>query len=104
MYIQVFGRHKTALPPGWGEEICLSVMSDTRVDATADQGDGAKLTVVSILCDTTVLVPPGARVQLSGGDILGSHRVDVEASVDGPLIKIQAIPVLGSVKIRSPGD
>jgi hypothetical protein len=104
MYIQVFGRHTTALPPGWGEEICLSVMSDNRVDATAEQGDGAKLTVVSILCSTRVLVPPGSTVQLSGGDILGSHTVDVEASSDGPLIKIQAIPVLGSIKIRSEGD
>ena len=82
----------------------MSVMSDTRLDVTAEPGDGAKLTVVSILCRTTVLVPSGTRVQLSGGDILGSHRVDVEPSLDGPLIEIQAIPVLGSIKIRSADD
>jgi hypothetical protein len=99
MYIQVFGRHEPVLPPGWGAEVSVSVMGDTRIDATAEQGGDAKLTVVSILCGTTVLVPPGSNLQLSGGDILGSHRVKVEPSADGPLIKIQAIPVLGTIKI-----
>ena len=79
----------------------MSLMSDTRLDATAEPGDDAKLTVVSILCGTKVLVPEGARLQLSGGDILGSHRVDVEPSADGPLMKIQAIPVLGHMKIHA---
>ena len=104
MYIQVFGRHSPALPAGWGQETSLSVMSDTRVDATAEPGDDAKLTVVSVLCGTTVLVPPGTRVQLSGGDVLGSHRVDVEPSEAGPMLKIQLIPVLGSIKVRSADD
>ena len=90
-----------ALPAGWGEEISLSVMSDTRVDATAEPGDNAKLTVVSILCRTTVLVPPGTRVQLSGGDILGSHRIDVEPSEAGPVLKVQLIAVLGRIRLRS---
>ena len=79
----------------------MSVMGDTRIDATAEQGTDAKLTVVAVLCDTTVLVPPGSNVQLSGGDILGSHRVEVEPTPDGPSIKIQAVPVLGSIKIRA---
>ena len=79
----------------------MSVMGDTRIDATAEQGTDAKLTVVAVLCDTTVLLPPGSNVQLSGGDILGSHRVEVEPTTDGPSIKIQAVPVLGSIKIRA---
>ena len=104
MYIHVFGRHEPVLPPGWGEEISLSVMGPTRVDATAEPGDDAKLTVVSILCGTTVLVPPGTRVQLSGGDVLGSHRIDVEPSEAGPVLRLQLIPVLGNIKVRSAGD
>lgn len=82
------------------------MMSDTRIDATAEPGDNAKLTVVSILCGTTVLVPagPGTRVQLSGGDILGSHRIDVEPSESGPVLKVQLIPVLGSIRVRSADD
>ncbi len=101
MYIQVFGRHKPALPPGWGDEVSISVMSTTSVDATAEPGADAKLTVVSILCGTRVLVPPGTRVQLSGGDVLGSHRIEVEPSEAGPELRLQLIPVLGSIKVLS---
>ena len=79
----------------------MSVMGDTRIDATAEQGPDAKLTVVAILCEARVLVPPGSTVYLSGGDILGSHRVEVEPTADGPSIKIQAVPVLGSIRIRT---
>jgi hypothetical protein len=64
-------------------------------------GDGAKLTIFSFLSSTTVIVPKGCQVQMSGGDVLGSHSVHVEPSEDGPLIEIRAIPVLGSIKIRS---
>jgi hypothetical protein len=104
MYIHVFGRHKPVLPPGWGDELSISVMSTTSVDATAEPADGAKLTVISVLCGTTVLVPPGTRVQLSGGDVLGGHRIDVEPSEDGPELRLQLIPVLGSIKVRSAGE
>jgi hypothetical protein len=76
-------------------------MSGAPIDATSRPGAGAKLTVVSVLSGTTVLVPPGAQIRLTGGDILGSHSVKVEPGV-GPEIEIQAIPILGSVKIRSP--
>jgi hypothetical protein len=74
-------------------------MSGTRLDATAEPGADAKLTVVSILCGTKVFVPAGTCVELSGGDILGSHRVTAQPSVDGPVMKIQAIPVLGRITI-----
>ncbi len=101
MYIQVFGRHKPVLPPEWGQELSISVMSTTSVDATAEPGDDAKLTVVSLLCGTTVLVPSGTRVQLSGGDVLGSHRIDVEPSDAGPELRLQLIPILGNIKVRA---
>ncbi len=104
MYIQVFGNRKPALPQGWGKEVSLSVMSSTRLDATAEPGDDAKLTCISVLCGTTVVVPAGSDIELSGGDILGSHRVKVEPAVGGPLLKIQAIPVLGNITIRPVGD
>ena len=61
MYIQVFGNRKPELPPGWGHETSVSLMSDTRLDATAESDDDAKLTVVSILCGAKVLVPQPAR-------------------------------------------
>lgn len=101
MYIRVMGGSKTVLPHQWTEEIILSVMSSAPIDATAPPGDGAKLTVVTVLSGTTVLVPLGTQIRMTGGDILGSHSVKVEPGA-GPEIEIQAIPILGSVKIRSP--
>jgi hypothetical protein len=103
MYIHFLGSGgSTQLPAGWGDETSLSALSSTRVDATAPPAEGAKLTVISILCTATVLVSPGSRITLSGGDILGSHSIDVDQHDDGPAIHIQAIPVLGSIKIKSP--
>lgn len=101
MDIQVLGSRRTVLPPGWGEETNLCVVSSARIDATAAPGEDAKLTIITFLSSATVFVPVGARIQLSGGDIFGSHSVDVEPSPDGPSIMIQAHPILGSVKIRS---
>lgn len=102
MYIHFLGSGgKTDLSDGWSDETSLSALSPTRIDATALPIDGAKLTVVSILCKTTVVVPPGSRIELSGGDVLGTHSVDVEPHDDGPLVRIQAIPVLGRIDIEA---
>ena len=101
MYVHFLKRGETVLSAGWGDETSISVLSASRIDATAASGEGARLTVISILCRTKVVVPPGSRVELSGGDILGSHSVGVEPSEDAPVMKIQAIPVLGSIKITA---
>jgi hypothetical protein len=100
MYIHFLGSGgRTDLPAGFTDETSLSVMSRTRIDATAASPEGARLTVVSILCKTTVQVPPGSRIELSGGDVLGTHVVDVEPRADGTPIHVQAIPVLGRIEI-----
>ena len=102
MYIHFLGGGgDTSLPSGWADETSISALSPTRIDATAPPAERAKLTVISIMCTTTVLVPPGSRIELSGGDILGSHAIDVEAQADGPVLHVQAIPVLGRIKITS---
>ncbi len=104
MYIHFLGSGgATDLTAGWTDETSISALSPTRIDATAPPTEGARLTVISILCKTTVLVPPGSRLELSGGDILGSHSVDVEPREDGPEGHVQAIPVLGRIKITSDG-
>jgi len=101
MYFQVLSSRAPKLPPGWSEDTLVSVFSSGKLDASAPPGDGAKLSVYSFLSSATVIVPKGCRVQMSGGDVLGSHSVRVEESGEGPLIEIQAIPVLGSIKVRS---
>jgi hypothetical protein len=101
MYIHFLGSGgRVELSDGWGDETSISALSPTRIDATAAPADGARLTVISILCATKVSVAPGSRVALSGGDILGSHAVDVEPG-DGPTVHVQAIPVLGRITITS---
>ncbi len=101
MYIHFLGSGgRVDLAAGWGDETSIAALSPTRIDATAPPADGARLTVISIMCRTTVTVAPGSRITLSGGDILGSHSVDVEPG-DGPVVHIQAVPVLGRIKITS---
>lgn len=101
MYIHFIGKGETVLPTGWGDEAVISVLAPTRIDATAASEEGAKLTVVTFLCGAKVVVPPGAQVQLSGGDVLGSHSIDVEPAAGGLPARIQAIPILGEIKIES---
>jgi hypothetical protein len=102
MYIHFLGSGgNTELPAGWSDETSVSALSPTRIDATTSPAHGAELNVISIMCATTILVPTGSRITLSGGDILGSHSIDVEPRADGPEILIQAIPVLGRIKITS---
>jgi hypothetical protein len=102
MYIHFLGSGgNTELSAGWSDEASVSALSSTRIDATAPPADDAKLTVISVLCTTTVLVAPGSKVTLSGGDILGSHSVNVDPRDDGPAVHIQAIPILGSIKIKT---
>lgn len=101
MYFQILGSGAATLPAGWGDEKVLSFFSSSRIDATASPAADAQLRVIAILSSTTVTVSPGTRVELSGGDIVGSHSVDVESDAAGPLIRIRAVPLLSSIKIRS---
>ena len=101
MFFQVLSSRAPALPQGWRAETLISAFSSGKVDASAPPGDGAKLTIYSFLSSTTVLVPAGCRVQMSGGDILGSHSVRVKPEADGPQVEIRAIPILASIKVRS---
>ena len=103
MFVQLFGSRAPTLPTGWSDETLVSVVSSGKVDASVPPGGGARLSIFSLLSSTTVIVPKGCQVQMSGGDVLGSHSVRVDPSQDGPLITIRAIPVLGSIKVRSAG-
>ena len=101
MFFQVLSSRAPVLPPGWRAETLVSALSSGKADASAAPGDGAKLTIYSFLSSTTVIVPHGCRVQMSGGDVLGSHSVQVDPDADGPQVEIRAIPVLASIKVTS---
>ena len=102
MNIQFFSSRQTAVLGL--SEICvstsISIFGSTRIDATAAPGEGAQLTVVTFFGSANVLVPPGCSIQLSGGDFFGSQSVEVEPAPGGPLIRLRAIPILGSIKVR----
>lgn len=101
MYIHFMRKGDHVLQEDWDGEVVLSVLGPTHIDATAKAREGAKLTVVTILCSATVVVAPGTQIELSGGDVLGSHSIDVEPAAAGRSVAIEAIPVLGRIKIRS---
>lgn len=100
MDLNVLGHRRTTLPAGWTDETSVSVLGHGHVDATATPGADAKVTVIAVLCSVTVVVPPGAQIRLSGGNILGSRKLAVEPGV-GPAMEIQAIAALGSIRVKS---
>lgn len=101
MNIQFFSTRQTALPQGWNKETSISIFGSTRIDATAAPGGDAKLSVVTLFGSASVRVPPGCSIRLSGMDVFGSQSVEVEPAPGGPLIQLRAIPILGSIKVRS---
>lgn len=101
MNIQFFSSRQTVLPSGWTQESSISIFGSAEVDATAVPGEDARLRVVTFFGSAEVRVPRGCSVRLSGVDIFGSQKVEVEPSPDGPWIGVTAIPILGSIKIRS---
>lgn len=98
VHVSIVGSRSITLPPGWTEERGLSVIGRTRVDASASPGDGAKLSLCSIVGAIDIVVPRGARVRLDGFSLLGSRRVDVRPG-DGPEITIAAISIVGRLRV-----
>ena len=52
----------------------------------------------SVMGEVEVLVPPGAAVHLSGFSIMGERKTDVGAG-GGPQVHVDAIALMGSVKV-----
>jgi len=99
MNVSIIGRRIITLPNGWTDEGGLNVIGSSRVDAAAaTPGEGAKLSLYSIVGGIDVVVPRGARVRLEGFSLLGSRRVEV-TSGDGPEITINAISIVGRLRV-----
>jgi len=54
--------------------------------------------VRSVMGEVEVLVPPGASVHLSGFAVMGERTTEVDAG-NGPEVHVDAIAVMGSVKV-----
>jgi len=100
MSINILSSGTTKLPADWTDASYTAIVASGRVDATASPGDGAKLTVISVLSSPTVSVPPGAQIDLRGWSFLGSRKLAPMPVGDGPRIEIKAITFFGSIKIK----
>jgi predicted membrane protein len=99
MNVSIIGRRIITLPNGWTDEGGLNVIGSSRIDAAAaTPGEGAKLSLYSIVGGIDVVVPRGARVRLEGFSLLGSRRVEVTPG-DGPEITINAISIVGRLRV-----
>ena len=63
-----------------------------------DLPDGVRVLVRAVLGEVEVQLPPGSRVELSGVSVLGDRSVGVAAGA-GPLVHLDAVAVLGSVRV-----
>ena len=87
-----------ALAPGQRVE-GYALMGKAVVDLRReDLPDGTRVRVRSLMGEVEVQVPPGAVVRLSGFSLMGERKVAV-APGGGPVVHVDAIAVMGSVKV-----
>ncbi len=103
MNVAIFGGFgKRMLADGWTKETALALLGGGEFDLTGvTHGEGARLTAVAIFGGVDVIIDEGAKVTMSGFSLFGGREVTVPAG-DGPAVKIRAVAVFGSVKVRPP--
>jgi predicted membrane protein len=86
-----------------GRLVGVAVLGDARIDlthASLDQ-DGVEITAQAILGAVNIVVPPDARVTMTGFPLVGSLSTTREPGpADGPHVKVSAFTLLGSVTIH----
>lgn len=95
----------TARPTGRveGGMIAFAFLGETRIDLThASFGeDGVEITAQAILGVVNVVVPPDARVTMTGFPLVGSLNPTREPGpADGPHVKVSAFALFGEVTIH----
>ncbi|MGI8536467.1 MAG: DUF1707 SHOCT-like domain-containing protein [Mycobacteriales bacterium] len=77
-----------------------AVLGSVRLDLRRpDLPDEVRVRVRTLLGEVEVLVPPGTTVHLSGASVMAERRVKVDGAGGGPVIHLDAIAVLGEVKV-----
>jgi hypothetical protein len=85
--------------------VVLSVMGGADLDlrpASFPNGE-ATITAIAFMGGSTIRVPEGARVELSGLAFMGGNDNNVAPAADGsgPLIRVRAWSLMGGVDVRS---
>lgn len=93
---------------GWlaldSEMTVTGVVGDITVDlSSAGIGpEGVTINVRSLLGDTKVIVPDGARVQINAVQVIGDRREALSEPVaGGPLIRIAGFQAIGDLRVYS---
>ena len=86
-----------------GRMIAVGFLGDARIDlsyASLDE-DGVEITAQAIMGAVDIVVPPDARVTMTGFPLLGSLSPTREPGpADGPHVKVSAFALVGSVTIH----
>lgn len=98
MHVNVFGDRKARLSPGWAKETVVTIFGDSTLDASAEPGPNASLTVFGLFSEATVRVPPGARVSEGGVSLFGDRTVDIGGG-EGGEIRINAYGAFCDLKV-----
>jgi Domain of unknown function (DUF1707)/Cell wall-active antibiotics response 4TMS YvqF len=87
--------------------IAISLVGGARLDLSQAQlaAPEVTLTKVSLVGGTSVEVPQGVRVQVSGFSLVGGTSIDggPEPGPDAPIVRIRAFALVGGVRIRRSG-
>ena len=103
--VSVMGGNERAEDVARDETVIVDVMGGSDLDlrgASFPAGEAA-VTAIAIMGGSTIWVPEGARVELSGLALMGgnSNRVAKDAASSGPIIRVQAWSLFGGVDVRS---
>jgi len=103
--VSVLGGNERAEDVAQDETVVLDVMGGSDLDlrgASFPAGE-ATVTAIAIMGGSTIWVPEGARVELSGFALMGgnSNRVPKAAAASGPLVRVKAWSLMGGVDVRS---
>jgi hypothetical protein len=103
--VSVLGGNERAEDVARDETVILDVMGGSDLDlrgASFPAGE-ATVTAIAIMGGSTIWVPEGARVELSGFALMGgnSNRVPKAAAASGPLVRVKAWSLMGGVDVRS---
>lgn len=103
--VSVMGGNERAEDVAPDETVIVDVMGGSDLDlrgASFPAGE-ATVTAIAVMGGSTIWVPEGARVELSGFALMGgnSNRVPKVATSSGPLIRVKAWSLMGGIDVRS---
>lgn len=103
--VSVMGGNERAEDVARDETVIVDVMGGSELDlrgASFPAGE-ATVTAIAVMGGSTIWVPEGARVELSGFALMGgnSNRVPKGSPSSGPLIRVKAWALMGGIDVRS---